>query len=109
MISMIVSSDMAWSESNTCFQRPGRLGQFVHQPSVPNRRLAAFWTFDAMTVRIADLTAGYSASTTSRGISSEMTSITASWAISGAAFEVGGQIMTLPPTIRGSSLRHYAG
>jgi hypothetical protein len=66
------------SDANTCFQRLGRLGQFVHQPSVPNRRLAAFWTFDAMTVRIADLTAGYSASTTSRSISSEMTSITAS-------------------------------
>jgi hypothetical protein len=80
MISMIVSSDMAWSESNTCFLQSAAwpLGQFVHQPSVPNRRLAAFWTFDAMTVRIADLTAGYSASTTSRSISSEMTSITAS-------------------------------
>jgi hypothetical protein len=77
MISMIVSSDMAWSESNTCFQRPGRLGQFVHQPSVPTQ------TCRVLDVRRndrphCDLTAGYSASTTSRSISSEMTSITAS-------------------------------
>ena len=39
MISMIVSSDMAWSELRRVFLQSaaGRLGQFVHQSSVPKR------------------------------------------------------------------------
>ena len=57
MISMIVSSDMACSELSTCFLQSAAWPLRPVRPSFvgSETQLAAFWTFDAMTVRIADL------------------------------------------------------
>ena len=80
MISMIVSSDMAWRESSTCFLQSAARPLRAVRPSVVDSETANSPRSgrSTQTVRIADLGdgSGYSASTTSR-ISSEMTSITA--------------------------------